>query len=60
MDANEYAQKVQAVAKSLELVIRKALWLGKGKASAPSTQATPAKDEEPSASPEIVADAPCA
>jgi DNA primase len=60
MDANEYALKVQPAAKSLELVIRKALWLGKGKAAAPSTQATPAtppttaKDETP---PEIVADA---
>jgi DNA primase len=61
MDANAYALKVQPAAKSLELVIRKALWLGKGKAAEPSTQATPAlppttaKDETP---PEIVADAP--
>lgn len=61
MDANEYALKVQPAAKSLELVVRKALWLGKGKAAAPSTQPTPApppttaKDESP---PEIVADAP--
>jgi len=61
MDANEYALKVTPAPKSLELVIRKAQWLGKGKASAPSTQATPAspptttKDETP---PEIVADAP--
>jgi len=61
MDANEYALKVTPAAKSLELVIRKALWLGKGKAQAPSMQATstPAptttKDETP---PEIVADAP--
>src|SRR3990172_7783115 len=60
MDANEYAQKVTPATKSLELVIRKALWLGKGKAQAPSTQATPApppttaKEETP---PEIVADA---
>jgi len=59
MDANEYAQKVTPATKSLEILIRKALWLGKGKASAPSTQATPAttataKDETP---PEIVADA---
>jgi DNA primase catalytic core len=64
MDANEYALKVTPAAKSLELVIRKALWLGKGKASAPSTQSTPAsppttaKDQMPSAPPEIVADAP--
>jgi DNA primase catalytic core len=59
MDANEYAQKVQPAAKSLEILIRKAIWLGKGKAPAPSTQATPAphptaKEESP---PEIVADA---
>lgn len=32
MDANEYALKVQPAAKSLGLLIRKALWLGKGKA----------------------------
>jgi hypothetical protein len=61
MDANEYALKVTPAVRSLELVIRKALWLGKGKASALSTQATPAptptttKDKTP---PEIVADAP--
>jgi len=30
MDANDYALKVQPVAKSLGLAIRKALWLGKG------------------------------
>jgi len=64
MDANEYALKVTPAAKSLELLIRKALWLGKGKASAPSSQAAPAtlpttaKDETPGAPPEIVADAP--
>jgi DNA primase len=32
MDANEYAMKVQPAAKSLGVAIRKALWLGKGKA----------------------------
>ena len=32
MDANEYARKVQPAAKSLGLVIRKAVWLGKGTA----------------------------
>lgn len=32
MDANEYALKVQPASKSLGLLIRKALWLGKGKA----------------------------
>ena len=32
MDANEYALKVQPAAKSLGLLIRKAVWLGKGEA----------------------------
>ena len=32
MDANEYALKLQPPSKSLGLVIRKALWLGKGQA----------------------------
>jgi DNA primase catalytic core len=32
MDANEYALKVQPAPKSLGLVIRKALWMGKGQA----------------------------
>ncbi|MDP2823380.1 MAG: CHC2 zinc finger domain-containing protein [Sulfuritalea sp.] len=32
MDANEYAQKVTPAAKSLGIVIRKAVWLGKGAA----------------------------
>lgn len=32
MDANAYALKVQPAAKSLGILIRKALWLGKGKA----------------------------
>ena len=30
MDANDYAMKVQPAAKSLGMVIRKAVWLGKG------------------------------
>ena len=34
MDANEYAQQVQPAAKSLGVVIRSAVWLGKGKAQA--------------------------
>lgn len=42
MDANEYAQKVQPAAKSLGLLIRKALWLGKGKAPQLETVAQPA------------------
>ena len=41
MDANEYALKVQPAAKSLGLLIRKALWLGKGKAPQPQTAAQP-------------------
>jgi len=32
MDANEYALKVQPAAKSLGVLIRKALWMGKGQA----------------------------
>lgn len=32
MDANEYAQKLQPAARSLELVIRQASWMGKGAA----------------------------
>ncbi|MBS0613163.1 MAG: toprim domain-containing protein [Proteobacteria bacterium] len=36
MDANEYALKVQPAAKSLGIVIRKAVWLGKGPAPAES------------------------
>jgi DNA primase catalytic core len=39
MDANEYALKVQPAAKSLGLLIRKAVWLGKGDAPAPTTAA---------------------
>ena len=37
MDANEYGLKVQPAAKSLGLLIRKAVWLGKGDAPAPTT-----------------------
>ena len=39
MDANEYALKVQPAAKSLGLLIRKAVWLGKGDAPAPTAAA---------------------
>jgi DNA primase catalytic core len=35
MDANEYALKVQPAAKSLGLLIRKAVWLGKGQPPTP-------------------------
>jgi hypothetical protein len=55
MDANEYALKVQPAAKSLALLVRKALWLGKGEAPAramepvsTSVEATAAKEEPPS------------
>ena len=51
MDANEYALKVQPAAKSLGLLIRKAVWLGKGDAPAPTTAA---KEEQPA----LTADAP--
>ena len=51
MDANEYALKVQPAAKSLGLVIRKAVWLGKGEApvrsSGIATVEPAAKEEAP-------------
>lgn len=39
MDANEYARQVQPAAKSLELVIRKAEWMGGGSAKATVVEA---------------------
>ncbi len=53
MDANEYALKLQPAAKSLGLLIRKAVWLGKGAAPA-QPMAAPviepaAKEEVPEA-----------
>ena len=53
MDANEYALKVQPAAKSLGLLIRKAVWLGKGAAPAPTTAAKeePATPTLPAAPP---------
>ncbi len=53
MDVNEYALKVQPATKGLELVIRKAVWLGKGKAPAVATGATltPAPAEAPLVAP---------
>ncbi len=52
MDANEYALKVQPAAKSLGLLIRKALWLGKGAppAESPGQQI---EDEAPASAPAI-------
>ncbi|MFI4941360.1 MAG: toprim domain-containing protein, partial [Burkholderiales bacterium] len=41
MDANEYALKVQPASKSLGVLIRKAEWLGKGKASQRAIEALP-------------------
>ncbi len=40
MDANAYALAVQPATKSLGVAIRKAAWLGKGRASAITTEAT--------------------
>jgi DNA primase len=52
MDANEYALKVQPAAKSLGLLIRKAVWLGKGEApmqptAAPVVETAAAKEQTP-------------
>ena len=52
MDANEYACKVTPAEKSLGLLIRKAVWLGKG---TPPTE-TPGQHVEDVALPAIVAD----
>ena len=59
MDANEYALKVTPADKSLGLLIRKAVWLGKGAAPAeapgqhvedvPTSQTTPPADVAPAA-----------
>jgi len=50
MDANEYACKVKPAAKSLEVVVRNATWLGKGKAPAvTTTPAAPTRREEEAA-----------
>ncbi len=73
MDANETALKLTPASKSFEILIRKAAWLGKGKATTPNSTAVPAPAEEEAAAkeetfdedatsepPEIVADAPTA
>ncbi len=54
MDANEYALKVQPAAKSLGLLIRKAMWLGKG--SAPMQPSTTPVIEAPQAAKEKTAE----
>jgi DNA primase len=41
MDANEYSLKVTPATKSLEILIRKAHWLGQGQGPTPSTKADP-------------------
>ncbi len=49
MDANEYALKVQPAAKSLGLLIRKAVWLGKGEAPQAVRGEAPKLASEPTA-----------
>lgn len=59
MDANEYALKVQPAARSLGQLIRKAEWLGKGKAPARSVtepEAEPERAEERNDAEENAAD----
>lgn len=52
MDANEYALKLGPAAKSLGVVIRKAVWLGKGKApSLPSSEPVVTVEHAAEASP---------
>jgi DNA primase catalytic core len=60
LDANAYALKVTPASKSLGVLIRKALWLGKGEAPVPTSAPAPAaesvteidlSDESPIASP---------
>ncbi|MDA8021155.1 MAG: CHC2 zinc finger domain-containing protein, partial [Thermoanaerobaculia bacterium] len=46
MDANEYALKVAPASKSLGLAIRKAAWMGSGKAPAKGPMAMPASVQE--------------
>jgi hypothetical protein len=59
MDANEYALKLTPAGKSLDLVVRKALWLGKGAPPQRSTSpalsdaAVPASSSTPSPSPAV-------
>ena len=55
MDANEYALKVTPAEKSLGLLIRKAVWLGKGAAPADSGGEAPGQHVEDVAPPAVVA-----
>jgi len=52
MDANEYALKVQPAAKSLEILIRKATWLGKGSGPAVATRWVAPEEAEQTAAKE--------
>lgn len=62
MDANEYASQVKPASKSLGVVIRSAVWLGKGKAKPVTSEAVtvesipvPIPESEPSSSePDVV------
>jgi len=60
MDANEYALKLTPASRSLDLVVRKAVWLGKDQAPdrimPPVTEA--AKEESPQASPALSSPTP--
>ena len=54
MDANEYAQKVTPASKSLGLVIRKAIWLGKGTAPERAALVIATADLKPEPAPQTV------
>ncbi len=58
MDANEYALKVTPAAKSLGLLIRKALWLGKGVAPTQPQALPVAIDHVAATVPSVLADDP--
>ena len=47
MDANEYALKVQPASRGLEVVIRKAVWMGKGRAPERALAPAPPVEVEP-------------
>lgn len=48
MDANDYALKLKPPEKSLELVIRNAIWMGKGKRNVSETSKEESREETPS------------
>jgi DNA primase catalytic core len=47
MDANEYARSVQPAPRSLDLVLRKASWMGVGRPPSQGVPELPAPEEEP-------------